>query len=86
VAARDWAVETLDVVDGNRAGILGWSHGGLIALLAVFDHPDKFRAAYAGVPVWDSSNGFTRTRPEVTASIGWTRNSPGSPEGRSGRS
>jgi dipeptidyl aminopeptidase/acylaminoacyl peptidase len=53
VAARDWAVETLDVVDRNRVGILGWSHGGLIALMAVFDHPEKFRAAYAGVPVAD---------------------------------
>lgn len=53
VAARDWAVETLEVVDGNRVGILGWSHGGLISLMAVFDHPEKFRAAYAGVPVSD---------------------------------
>jgi len=53
VAARDWAVETLPFVDGGRAGILGWSHGGMIALLAAFDHPDKFRAAYAGVPVSD---------------------------------
>ena len=53
VAARDWAVETLPFVDAGRVGIVGWSHGGLIALLAVFDHPDKFRAAYAGVPVSD---------------------------------
>jgi dipeptidyl aminopeptidase/acylaminoacyl peptidase len=34
-------------------GILGWSHGGLIALMAVFDHPEKFQVAYAGVPVSD---------------------------------
>ena len=53
VAARDWAVENVDRVDKDRVGILGWSHGGLIALMAVFDHPDKFRAAYAGVPVSD---------------------------------
>jgi dipeptidyl aminopeptidase/acylaminoacyl peptidase len=53
VAGRDWAVESLSFVDGGRTGILGWSHGGLIALLAVFDHPDKFRACYAGVPVSD---------------------------------
>lgn len=53
VAARDWAVENLPRVDGTRVGILGWSHGGLIALLAVFDHPEKFRVAYAGVPVSD---------------------------------
>jgi len=53
VAARDWALETQTFLDPGRVGILGWSHGGLIALLAVFDHPDKFRVAYAGVPVSD---------------------------------
>lgn len=53
IAARDWATLRVPEVDGKRAGILGWSHGGLIALLAVFDHPDKFAAAYAGVPVSD---------------------------------
>jgi len=53
VAARDWAVATMPFVDGGRCGILGWSHGGLIALMAVFDHPDKFKVAYAGVPVSD---------------------------------
>ena len=53
VAARDWALETMDFLDSKRVGILGWSHGGLIALLSVFDFPDKFQVAYAGVPVSD---------------------------------
>jgi dipeptidyl aminopeptidase/acylaminoacyl peptidase len=53
VAARDWAVAALDAVDPARVGILGWSHGGLIALMGGFDHPDKFEAVYAGVPVSD---------------------------------
>jgi len=53
VAARDWAVANLPQVDGGRVGICGWSHGGLIALHAAFDHPDKFRASFAGVPVSD---------------------------------
>jgi dipeptidyl aminopeptidase/acylaminoacyl peptidase len=52
VAGRDWAVEHLPV-DPARCAIVGWSHGGLIALMAVFDHPDKFAACYAGVPVSD---------------------------------
>ncbi len=52
VAGRDWAVEHLPV-DPKRCAIVGWSHGGLIALMAVFDHPEKFAAAYAGVPVSD---------------------------------
>ncbi len=53
VAARDWALGTMAFLDPERVGILGWSHGGLISLMAVFDHPEKFRVAYAGVPVSD---------------------------------
>jgi dipeptidyl aminopeptidase/acylaminoacyl peptidase len=53
VASRDWALESIDMADPDRVGIMGWSHGGLIALMAVFDHPDKFQVAYAGVPVSD---------------------------------
>lgn len=53
VAARDWAVARYGFVDEARVGILGWSHGGLIALMAGFDHPKKFRCIYAGVPVSD---------------------------------
>jgi dipeptidyl aminopeptidase/acylaminoacyl peptidase len=52
VAGRDWAVAHLPV-DPKRCAMVGWSHGGLIALMAVFDHPEKFAACYAGVPVSD---------------------------------
>jgi dipeptidyl aminopeptidase/acylaminoacyl peptidase len=52
VAARDWAVEELPV-DPKRIGLVGWSHGGMISLMAGFDHPDKFACIYAGVPVSD---------------------------------
>jgi dipeptidyl aminopeptidase/acylaminoacyl peptidase len=52
VAGRDWAVEHLPV-DPKRCAMVGWSHGGLIALMAVCDHPEKFAACYAGVPVSD---------------------------------
>lgn len=52
-AARDFMVENLDYVDGTRVGLLGWSHGGLIALMDAFDHPDDYAAVFAGVPVSD---------------------------------
>jgi len=52
-AARNWAVETLDMVDPARVGIMGWSHGGLHTLFNIFNHPDSYVAAYAGVPVSD---------------------------------
>jgi dipeptidyl aminopeptidase/acylaminoacyl peptidase len=39
------------IVAPDRIGIVGWSHGGLIALLAVFRNPTMFRSAAALVPV-----------------------------------
>ncbi len=53
VAVRDWAVQNLALADPAHVGIVGWSHGGLIALMAVFRFPEKFQVAYAGVPVSD---------------------------------
>ena len=53
VAARDWALASYSFCDPKRVGIIGWSHGGLIALMAAFDHADEFQVAYAGVPVSD---------------------------------
>jgi dipeptidyl aminopeptidase/acylaminoacyl peptidase len=32
---------------------MGWSHGGLIALMNIFDHPNDYQCAFAGVPVSD---------------------------------
>ncbi len=52
-AARKFMIENYDFVDKDRVGIVGWSHGGLIALMAVFDHPDDYKVCFAGVPVSD---------------------------------
>ncbi|HET7710869.1 MAG TPA: alpha/beta fold hydrolase [Thermoanaerobaculia bacterium] len=51
--ARDWAVEMLPNVDAKRVGIIGWSHGGYQALLNIFQWPEAYQVAYAGVPVSD---------------------------------
>ncbi len=52
-ASRKFMLENCDFVDKNRVGIIGWSHGGLIALMNVFDYPENYKVAYAGVPVSD---------------------------------
>jgi dipeptidyl aminopeptidase/acylaminoacyl peptidase len=52
-AARNWMLERHDNVDGKRVGIIGWSHGGSMALMNVFTHPEAYQAVYAGVPVTD---------------------------------
>jgi dipeptidyl aminopeptidase/acylaminoacyl peptidase len=50
---KRWAVENLPNIDPQRVGILGWSHGGLISLMNVFEHPQDYKVVYAGVPVSD---------------------------------
>jgi dipeptidyl aminopeptidase/acylaminoacyl peptidase len=52
-ASRKHIVENYDIVDENRVGIIGWSHGGLIALMNIFNHPENYKVAFAGVPVSD---------------------------------
>jgi len=53
LAARDWALAAYPSLDPKRVGIIGWSHGGFITLMNVFQHPEGYRCAYAGVPVSD---------------------------------
>jgi dipeptidyl aminopeptidase/acylaminoacyl peptidase len=52
-AGRQWMLEHHDDLDPERVGILGWSHGGLIALMNLFAHPKDFQVGYAAVPVCD---------------------------------
>ncbi len=53
-AARNWMLEAYpELIDPDRIGIIGWSHGGLISLMNVFDHPEAYQVVYAGVPVSD---------------------------------
>lgn len=46
-------LENYDFLDKERVGIMGWSHGGLHALFNIFNHPESYRVAFAGVPVSD---------------------------------
>jgi dipeptidyl aminopeptidase/acylaminoacyl peptidase len=53
LAAKKWMLEMHPRLDPARVGILGWSHGGMITLMNIFNHPTDYKAAYAGVPVSD---------------------------------
>lgn len=52
-ACRDYMIESYDIIDEDRVGIMGWSHGGLITLMNLFDYGDDYQVGYAGVPVSD---------------------------------
>lgn len=52
-AARNYMIENYSIVDKDRIGIMGWSHGGMQALMNIFRYPKAYKVAYAGVPVSD---------------------------------
>lgn len=52
-ACRQYMLDNYKFIDPKRVGMIGWSHGGLISLMNIFDHPDDYACAYAGVPVSD---------------------------------
>ncbi len=52
-AARAWALERFPFLDPRRVGMIGWSHGGMITLMSLFQWPEDYAAGYAGVPVSD---------------------------------
>ena len=50
---RKWMLDNHPFLDPKRVAMIGWSHGGLITLLNIFEHPSDYAVAYAGVPVSD---------------------------------
>ena len=64
MTARDYMVESYGIVDSDRVGIIGWSHGGMITLMNILRYPDKFACGYAGVPVSDVGYRLSYQQPE----------------------
>lgn len=50
---RDYMIENYSFVDSTRVGIMGWSHGGMITLMNLFNYPTAYKCGFAGVPVSD---------------------------------
>lgn len=63
-----WALEHYPFLDPARVGIFGWSHGGLITLLNIFQHPEGYKAAWVFAPV---SNMAMRAGTKVRGTRGW---------------
>ena len=67
LGARNWMLERYPFLDPARVGIVGWSHGGMIALFNIFLHPDAYVCAYAGEPVSDllERRKYVKSMPET---------------------
>ncbi len=52
-SSRKYILDNYEFVDPERVGIIGWSHGGLISLMSIFNYPENYKVAFAGVPVSD---------------------------------
>jgi dipeptidyl aminopeptidase/acylaminoacyl peptidase len=53
LGAGKWMIERYPFIDSARVGLVGWSHGGMIALFNILFHPEAYACAYAGEPVAD---------------------------------
>ncbi len=51
--SRQYMIDNYSIVDKNRVGLIGWSHGGMISLMNAFDRPNNYKCVFAGVPVSD---------------------------------
>ena len=54
--SRNYMIDNYSFVESTRVGIIGWSHGGMIALMQILQHGDNYQCAFAGVPVSDLEN------------------------------
>ena len=74
LGARDWMLARYSFLDAKRVGLVGWSHGGMISLMNVLQHPDGYACAFAGVPVSDLAERMMystkKYRAEMAESIG----------------
>ncbi len=69
LASRDYMLENYKIVDKERVGIIGWSHGGMISLMNILRYPDMYKCAFAGVPVSDLANRLASHTPDYTANF-----------------
>lgn len=53
LGARAWMLENYAFLDPAHTAVVGWSHGGMIALMNIFLHPEAWTCAYASNPVSD---------------------------------
>lgn len=72
--ARDWMLQRYSFLDARRVGLVGWSHGGMISLMNILQHPEDYACAFAGVPVSDLVERMNyvskKYRAEMAESIG----------------
>ncbi len=66
LAACRYMTENYSIVDKDRVGLLGWSHGGMITLMNACRYPDVFTCGYAGVPVSDVAYRLSYKSPGYT--------------------
>ena len=69
LGARSWMLERYSFLDPQRVAIVGWSHGGMIALMNIFQHPEAWACAFAGEPVSDllARKAYLKSMPKTMA-------------------
>jgi len=62
--SRQYMIDNYSIVDKSRVGLVGWSHGGMISLMNIFENPGNYTCAFAGVPVSDLVARMGYSRPD----------------------
>lgn len=70
-AAADYLAK-LEAVDGNAMGVMGWSQGGLDAMLAAAAYPSTFKAVVTWAGATDMKNSDFAQRHETAKKDGYT--------------
>jgi dipeptidyl aminopeptidase/acylaminoacyl peptidase len=71
--SREFMLENYSFIDKDRVGLVGWSHGGMISLMNIFERPGEYACAFVGVPVSDlvARMGYKRADYEDFFSAGY---------------
>jgi len=73
-----WMLKHYNFLDPQRVGIVGWSHGGFLTLWNIFNHPESYKVAYAGVP---ATNLALRAGTKAQGARGYPSADYGAPSG-----
>ncbi len=76
--AGQWMLGQYSFLDRERVGVLGISHGGFLTLWNIFNHPEAYKVAYAGVPV---TNLALRAGTKAVGARGYPVDDYGAPSG-----
>lgn len=67
LACRNHMVDYFSIVDPNRVGVIGWNRGGMMSIIQILKHSDKYNCAFAALPLGDLENRLAPSEPRSSS-------------------